>query len=410
MRIPPLDVRALAREEIEFHRAPALCVVGPELWRSDPQELGRVRKALAGSIVVPYIENERPTVELVERLALYGADDVLGDWMSAEEFVERLLLLKGRLPSVRRGRLVVCDSAKGGVGVTSIAGALADCAAASSRVVMVDLDGEGQALSRYFVSPRRDDSLFVEILSGRRAVNRETVSGLLTQPRSADSRLQLLAPPGESAVWPPHDESAAIFMSLIAVLLSDADLVVIDSARVQGELLARLYHTADTVLLLFNDDPATLYPTLGKVGRQRPLLGAAQRLLLVQNGELVCGVGRRQIREAFRSLPGDGAIALHAGSIPFCARGSAWAGSGRSFYTASSRSCSSAINRLALSIDVVPPPASIETPSGLTDRVRQLLTSLFRSRASSNRPSKDDRPDDETRRALPHPVGLEQAV
>lgn len=331
IHLPPLDVRALACEEVAFHKAPAVCFVGEEIWRSDPSELARFKRQLPDSVIVAYFMSGVPNVALVERLALYGADDVLSQTMRADAFVERLVILKNRLPCKRRGRMIVCDSAKGGVGVTSIAAAFAELACADRHVVLADLDLEGQALSRYLISRSRDSGTLSRILNGERLLNRETLAQILCPIDKISRSLMLLPPPrSESCRAIMRDDEIRSFLAVFEAILADWDLLIIDAAHTQGDLLANLYRIADKIVFVINNDPATVYPSLSKLSRYEGLINDLGRLTVVQNGEFAGALGQRQLRHELLAVLDTKRVGFSERTIPFSPRGSGWPGSGRS--------------------------------------------------------------------------------
>ncbi|MCB0337637.1 MAG: hypothetical protein KDD62_15080, partial [Bdellovibrionales bacterium] len=124
--LPRISVKPLSLQELRFHEAPDICVVGSELIINELTEVGKIRAQLPHTPLVAQIVEQVSGIATIEQLARMGVTDTIGRDTSAQEFFRKLVLLAQKSEAKRSSKLIVIDSGKGGVGVTSLVASLGE--------------------------------------------------------------------------------------------------------------------------------------------------------------------------------------------------------------------------------------------------------------------------------------------
>jgi len=236
--LPRVSIAPLSPQEIAFHEAPDVCVLGPEITTSTPAEIATIRKTLPRTILLAQIPAHLSALSDIEQFARLGIDDVLEEHATAAAFVKKLVLLKGRRRESNRGTLVLVDSGKGGLGTTSITAALGETIAANGRsCVVADGDFESHDLTRFLqVKPFINENLRL-ILDGQRPLSDEAVTECILPVWSGEIPLWCMPPAPESDdLYQPQAAQLRTFISVLEVLDAKYDVVLFDLGCVRGEL------------------------------------------------------------------------------------------------------------------------------------------------------------------------------
>lgn len=353
--LPRVNLKPISPQELKFNAAPDVCLIGPELVRSDMAEISRIKKLFPGTPLLVWLNQELSNLNTIEQVARQGADDVLTHDATPQYFFRRLLLLSRKAVHQSSGKLVLVDGGKGGVGVTTVVAAMAELAtAAGKKVVVVDCDFETQDLSRFLQArPFVNENLRL-LFDEERAVSEESVDQCLSPVWQDELALRCMAPviDGDD-LYDPRSRLPRTFLSVLEVLDSTNDLVIVDIGCARSTLQKMLYRVADKLIFVVNDDPASLYASVDKLTRARTQLSAGAQLCVVENCVGLSGLGNKLLRKEFSRAARLDANHWSPEPIPFCKLGQRWPGSGATFFSQAKAAASRAYEKLALALSVV---------------------------------------------------------
>ncbi len=238
---------------------------------------------------------------------------------------------------------------KGGVGVTTIAAALADGFSAKRSCALLDLDAETQDLSRFLQArPFLNENL--QLLFDRaRPITRETVEQCLIT--LWDRNCVCIPPPPDSEAL--HDSNSGYsrtLLSFLEVLDSMYEFVIVDAGGARGSLLRSILRAADALLFVVNNDPASLYASVDRLAQYRSWLAPEAQLILVENAPL-----RRGLPHAFLLREFQSAAELSTRdrfyTIPASPSGARWPASGGTLYSCSKRNVVRALQQLNTALE-----------------------------------------------------------
>lgn len=347
--LPRISVHQLSPEEVKFHGAPDLLIVGDELISQDIGVVGRLRSILPDTPIIIKLRRDQETLVLIEDLARLGADDTVSENIDPLSLCKKLILHCRRPKKGRTANLVLVDSAKGGTGITSIVAGLAEAAVlAGKKVAVVDLDSDTQDLSRFLQSrPFINENLEL-LVDGIRPITEEHVKQCLTSVWGEEEGLFCVSPclmgDDSQGLTPLQTRN---LISVLEIIDSMFDVVVVDVGSARGTLLRTLYRVADRVLLLVSNDPACLYATVSRMNTVRQWISPTAELVLVENLPTRNGLPReiltREINAATKIDDGK----WFAKQIPSCRSASRWPGSGDTIFSRGKRSVATSLNSLA---------------------------------------------------------------
>lgn len=260
---PQVSLRPVSLQELAFSSSPDICVVGSDCLTSDLVEIATIRKHIPEAKLIAECNRDHQSFVIIEQMARLGIDDTISPSTTAEEFFRKLILLHKRSKPKRQGKLVVVDSGKGGVGVTSIVAAMAEILVRSGKkVCVVDLDSQTQDLTRFLqVRPAINENLDA-ILSQERSTVREFVEQAIFSVWNSESFV--LVPPATVQLngLQPRSPQLRSFLSFIEQLDIIFDIVLIDIAGIRGAVHQSLIRVADKVIFVSNPEPASIYSTI----------------------------------------------------------------------------------------------------------------------------------------------------
>lgn len=352
--LPPISIVPLSKQEIKFHEAPDICIVGAEISTKDPATFGRIRKTYPNT---PHLAFVKADTELsdIEILARLGADDVLDINITAIELLRKLVILARKASRDKTGRLILIDSGKGGLGVTTITAALGEALSNQDKsVLIVDFDFETQDLSRFLqVKPYFNDNLQL-LLLGQRPITQEFVEQCVVQIWEDHGGLYHLPPPADSEVlFNRKDPAFRTILSILEVLDKTFDTVFIDLAGVSGPLKRALYRSADDVIFIINNDPASLYASVDQISKATSWISPETGFKIVENFPLPIGLKSKFLRTEFLKAAGLNDNQLANKSIPYCKNAFRWPGSGISAYSHANQKFKKAIYSLLADLNLI---------------------------------------------------------
>jgi MinD-like ATPase involved in chromosome partitioning or flagellar assembly len=381
----PLDARAtppkvsltlLAPEEVRFHGSIDVCVVGPEIIGCDAAFVRSLRQQLPGKLIFCVLDAKTYSLGLVEQLGRLGVDDVLIDGASSDEFFRRLVLLQRRLQEKRRGRLVAVSSARGGVGVTFVAAAVSEAwLARKNRVCVVDCDITSQDLTRFLeVRPCVSEPLRL-LLDQNRVATSEAVGECAVQVWSDEERFACVPPPagGDDTLLGATRFSRA-FIDVLETLVSQFDVVVVDSGGLPSTTLVALYQVCDEVIYVANRDPG------GSIAHRQALLLVAgyarldSRITTVINDNSVLAAAVQTLKTEALVMPDR---AVREVVLPRSVKAASWPCSGGTPYQFLNRYIDDLVNNPhdgATRVDV----RSRSPEASVVSRCFQLVAASFR--------------------------------
>ena len=355
--LPQISLKPVAPTELRFQEVPDICIVGDELLTVELTEVGKIRKLLPDTPILVKLNEELERIAIVEQLARMGADDTLPEGISSKEFLRKIILLARKASRSRQGKLLLVDSGKGGVGVTSVAAALAETLfQGKKKVAVIDFDVETQDLSRFLQArPYVNENL--QLLFDRsRPVTEEFVMQSLVRVWEDESDFYCLPPVLETeSLYDPRSNYARILLSVLEVLDSCFDYVIVDAGGVRGALQETLYRVADKVVFVVNNDPATLYACADKATKGMQLLAPNAELVLVENAPARTGLPSKVLREEFSRALGVPDDIWVSDALPFCRNGCRWPGSGATIATLGKGAVGKALSSLTARLGLQPP-------------------------------------------------------
>lgn len=366
--LPRIDIRPSAPEEIRFQEAPQLCIVGPTVIKANLVQVGTFRSQWPESPLVACLAEDSAELSTIEQLSRYGIDDIITLSTTAPEFLRRLVLLCRKSRKTKAGRLIVVDSGKGGLGVTSLAAALADAfASRGSKVTLVDFDTESQDLSRFIQArPFINESLQL-LFDRQRPVSEEFVEQSIVHLwEHGRGSLSCMPPVPESEkLYGAESASARILISVFEILDFRSHFVIVDVGSARGALLRTLYRIADSVLFVVSNDPAALYASTNRFTELRGYLAPGAQIRLLINSLRPRGLRSKALVNEFARTVGIHQADWLSTTIPYCAVAERWPGSGSTLFSLGKRSLKSSIDKVISSLSTTTEMLLAAESSGL---------------------------------------------
>ncbi|MCB9029479.1 MAG: AAA family ATPase [Deltaproteobacteria bacterium] len=345
--LPKISVKPLSLEELKFHATPDACLLGPQLIAEDISTVAKIRKLLPDTPILTFLNESQEDLVLIEDLARLGADDTISNTITSLDFFKKIILHCRKSRKTSKGELVLVDSAKGGLGVTSLASAIAEeLVRDDKKVALIDFDFETQDLSRFLqAKPFINENLQL-LLDGSRPITEEFVEQCLVQVWDEED-LYCMPPCGETEdLYDYHAGYARILISILEVLDEIYDAVVIDVGCARGSILKTLYRVADKVAFVINNDPAALYASISKAGQIKSLMAPNARLVFVENMPAKEGLPTAVLKNELGFALKDENLNWYPLQIPNCNAGHRWPGSGDTLFSRGSKELQRSITGL----------------------------------------------------------------
>lgn len=352
--LPQLNIKQLSRQELKFHSKPDICIIGDQLIARELCDVTEIRRTYPDVILLAFTTPQLENLFTIEQLARCGVDDTISSTINSAELRRKIILLCRKAGSKKSGKLLVVSGAKGGVGSSTIAAGIAEALIdQKQKVALIDLDFETQDLSRFLqVRPFINENLQL-LFDQVRPVTQEFVEQCLIRVWHDEQLLYCMPPIAESEdLFDARASYVRILISLLEVLDSCYDYVIIDSAAARGVFLNALYRTADQVLLVINNDPAALYAALTKVNQVRAHLAPGAELLVVENGATRGGLSEKLLRQEFFRAAKIQSNQWLESPVPFCRAAGRWPGSGSTCYSQGGRSLKMAFNSILIRLGI----------------------------------------------------------
>lgn len=286
-----------------------------------------------------------------------GVRKVFPDSASPLDFLQELVSIhaefrrKGR---TREAKVIAVTHAKGGVGATSIAAALAEvCTRFSKRTLLWDLDVETRDLSRSLIVNGPEAKVVSGWVNGSREITRDSLSEALT-PISSD--VSVLMPPDrmtESMELVCSIDSMPIVRRVTELARVLFDVIIIDTGGRIGPATGSLVQQADTVLVVIDDTILGLTAVDLFLSFIKPLVPSSDNLLFLVNPYSGALLGVPQIAAELEPAHNLGERPWRLPPVPNDPKAALWPGSGRTLYGMGQKSTRMVIEKIAEELGIV---------------------------------------------------------
>lgn len=405
--IPPISIRPVAPEEAAFLHAPEVVIAGPVLCEESPDSLRRFRSLFPEAYLIGMLADHTDQLGRAEALASRGVDELMSVSIAAVQFLQRLIVLNRSLASSRRGKLILVDGAKGGVGATSIAAGIGEMLATLGHsTALVDLDSDTQDLSRFLgARPYLNDTLQM-ILNQQSPLTKENMAQSLVQVGDEAAPFSLVPPVMTPyATLSPMTPAGKSFLAFLQMIDSEYNYTIIDLAHAGPDLRLSLLRGADKVVVVVNGAPSTLHGAAQKITTMKAIHGDFSRLHIIENispHSLPSSLMRSEITK-MTGMPREGWI---ESAIPYSRPVAYWPGS---FSTPASIGCRrtrrallAATAALSESSTGTDRRASSQSFQRISDILAMTKRAISSSRDAASVPALSYSPSTETKR-LPSP-------
>jgi cellulose biosynthesis protein BcsQ len=408
--VPQISVIPLSLQELRFRETPHICILGRQLCEESPQEIRAIKKLFPRCFVIARISEVNESLSRIDELMRLGADDTFTGIFTATNFFKYIIQINRAQQQQKQGIVILVDSGKGGIGVTSLAAGLADVISLSEKkVALLDLDTETQDLSRFLrIRPLLNEHLDL-LLSQQRPLLAEYVQQCLV-PFSGNAQISCVTPPSLHHNFTSiKSTESQIFFSILKMLDELHDVVIIDAGAARGSFLEALYRVSDKVVFAVNNDPASLHASVEKIQSVSARLGQIDLFTLVNNAPERDGLSDSHLKQEYLKLTGFSENQWIPVSIPRCSSAKRWPGSGETILSLGRMGVAYSLETLSRHLGFVleeKTPASYKlfTPSLISSTLYRLAQATPTSRLlKEERSLRVDTTVEPTRQALPSP-------
>lgn len=280
-----------------------------------------------------------------------GVRKVFPEGGSPLDFLQELVAINTefrREGRTHEGKVVVVAHAKGGVGATSIAAALADvCGQYGRRTLLWDLDVETRDLSRSLKVSGEEARVVSAWVSGEQEINRDT---LRTAVIPVSNDVAVLTTPdrlAESMDLVCHTESMAIAQRIAEVARADNDVVIIDTAGRLGPATGALIRNADIVLVVIDDSVLGVTAVDLFLSFVKSVVGSPERICFLVNPFAGSISSVEQIAAELEPTHRLGDRPWRLAPLPHDSKASLWPGSGKTLYSSGGKGIQRAFEVIA---------------------------------------------------------------
>lgn len=278
------------------------------------------------------------------------ANEVFSQDESATRIIHFLCRLGDEKYQDSLGKIIAMNGAKGGVGTTSIASALAHAAIAVGKSSIIVDFSLNSSLLHYLAAPRWQSAEYSSGLLEERIPNQNFIEKLIT---TAPNGIDLLLPPAGSKeireLWLRNQNSFEFSLQIIEGLRNIYQLVIVDIANAEGILPFAINSRSFIKILVSSNEPASVYLLNHKLNELSEAPGNSDILILI-NQLIEQGLSKNDILDFLSTNTKYISDASKIKSIPLDKIGKDWVGTGNSFYTQGSKFLKNTIEDLVLDI------------------------------------------------------------
>lgn len=286
-----------------------------------------------------------------------GVRKVFPDSASPLDFLQELVAIHAefrRDGRTREGRVIVVSHAKGGVGATSIAAALAEvCSVYRRRTMLWDLDVETRDLSRSLTVNGVEASVVSAWVNGGREISRESLQDALIP---ISNEVNVLMPPdrmAESMDLVCHTDGMNIVSRVVELARVMHDVIIVDTAGRMGPATGGLLRHADTVLVVLDDTILGLTAVDLYLNFIKNLVGGTERICFLVNPFSGALLGVQQIAAELEPAHQLGDLPWRLPPVPNDPKAALWPGTGRTLYSMGQKSTRMVLERIARELGVI---------------------------------------------------------
>ena len=311
-----------------------------------------------------------------------GVRKVFPDSASPLDFLQELVAIHAefrREGRTREGKVIAITHAKGGVGATSIAAALAEvCSVFNKRTLLWDMDVETRDLSRSLTVNGVEAKVVSAWVNGSREISRESLKDALI-PISGE--VSVLMPPdrmAESMDLVCHTDGMNIVQRVIELARVMCDVVLVDTGGRLGPASGALMRAADQVMIVIDDTILGLTAVDLYLTYIKTLVGGTDRIVFLVNPYSGALLGVPQIAAELEPAHHLGEIPWRLPPVPNDPKAAFWPGSGRTLYSMGQKNTRQVLEKIAKEIGIIDmaelndsfeKPGSISDKSGIFDRI-----------------------------------------
>lgn len=351
--IPRINVKPISVEEIKFQTSPRLIIIGSEILKNDKKIISEIKTYYPQVAIIAWLTPELNKLFVIEELARLGVTDICQDSIQAGEFFRKLIILSRKTKKAQNSKIILVDSAKGGSGVTSIAASLGEIYLDNKKkVLLIDCDVESQDLSRFLqVRPFVNENLGL-ILDGLKPISLESLKECYQKVWDDEENFYCMSPTPESEnIYSNKSPYYKNFLSVLEVLDTEFDYIIIDLACFKGILKTSLYKICDLLLVVMNNDPASIFSNLELIKNAKNFLSANAKLLVVDNSHEVGLLPFDILREEVMSSANIMQDSFFEYSINKSRDAQRWPGSGATLYSQAPNQLKEVLEMLSFKID-----------------------------------------------------------
>ena len=286
-----------------------------------------------------------------------GVRKVFPDSASPLDFLQDLVAIHAefrREGRTREGKVIAVTHAKGGVGATSIAAALAEvCSVFNRRTMLWDMDVETRDLSRALTVNGIEAKVVSAWVNGSREISRESLKDALI-PISSD--VSVLMPPdrmAESMDLVCHTDGMSLVQRIIELSRVLFDVIIIDTAGRMGPATGAVLRSADIVMIVIDDTILGLTAVDLYLSFVKTLVGSSDRIVFLVNPYSGTMLGVSQIAQELEPAHRLGEAPWRLPPIPNDPKAALWPGSGRTLYSMGQKQTRAVLERIARELGVI---------------------------------------------------------
>ena len=287
----------------------------------------------------------------------WGVRKVFADSATPLDFLQELVAIhtefrqEGR---AREGCLVAVTHAKGGVGATSVAAALAEvCSVYHRRTMLWDMDVETRDLSRALTVIGSEAKIVSNWVNGSQEITRQSLIDALI-PISGD--VSVLMPPdklAESMDLICHTDGMGIVQRVAELSKVLFDVIIIDTAGRMGPAAGAIMRAADIVLIVIDDTILGLTAVDLYLNLVKSLVGGTESIVFLVNPYSGSSLGVDQIAKELEPAHNLGAAPWRLPELSNDPRAALWPGSGRTLYSMGQKSTRNTFEAIAKELGLI---------------------------------------------------------
>lgn len=266
-----------------------------------------------------------------------GVRKVFPDSSGSLDFLQELVAILAEFRKegrTREGRVISLVHAKGGVGATSVAAALAEvCDVHQKKTLIWDLDVETRDLSRSLTVNGEQASIVSSWINGTEELSRESFLSALIP---ISNQVSVLMPPdrmAEAMDLVCHTDSMMLCQRIVELARVLFDVVIIDTAGRMGPGIGASVRSSDNVVLVIDDTVLGLTAVDLYLSFLKTLVGGTDRIVFLVNPYSGALVGVSEIAAELEPVHMLGEAPWRLPPIPNDPKGALWPGSGKTLYS-----------------------------------------------------------------------------